>query len=148
MEKTHIIEKSFTHSNKQCVVIFTNMGHRCGYVAVEKDSPLNNIDYNDLYSKHNIDIYVHGGITFFGKLNPDISKEPLFWFGFDCAHLYDGKDFEAIKKYFGQKEFDQAKKYDFYSTYQPKSLQYCINECKHLAEQLTKSEKEIKKGAD
>ena len=52
MEKTHIIEKSFIHSNKQCLVIFTNMGHRCGYVAVEKDSPLYGIDYNDVIRKY------------------------------------------------------------------------------------------------
>lgn len=144
MTQTPIVEEKFIHSNKPCIVIFTRMGYRCGYVAVAKDSPLNNIDYNDFYNKHDIDIDVHGGITFSGELNKALSKEPLYWFGFDCAHLYDGKDFEAIKKYFGQKEFDWAKEHLFYSTDQPKSLQYCINECKNLAEQLREAEKEMK----
>ena len=65
--KTYKIESKFIHDGHECIVVFTAVGHRCGYVAVAKDSPLNNIDYMDLYTKHDIDISVHGGITFSGK---------------------------------------------------------------------------------
>lgn len=41
------VESDFEHNGHRCVVIFTDMGHRCGYVSVNESSPLWNKDYND-----------------------------------------------------------------------------------------------------
>ena len=147
MEKTHIIEKSFIHSNKPCVVIFTQIGHRCGYVAVEKDSPLYGIYYDNLNIKHNYYSDVHGGLIFsdYSELYPITTKRPLYWFGFDCAHYNDAKDLEASKKYFDQKTYNQIIEYNsLFQTGAVKTLDFCITECKSLAEQLTELENLIK----
>ena len=41
------VEKDFEHNGHRCVVIFTDMGHRCGYVGVNESSPLWCKDYCD-----------------------------------------------------------------------------------------------------
>ena len=142
MEKTHIIEKSFKHSNKQCIVRFTNMGHRCGYVAVEKDSPLYGIDYNDVIRKYYSYLNVHGGLTFSDHLDifPIRTKGSSYYFGFDCAHYNDAKDFESYKKYFKK----ELKNDGIFSSGTVRTLDFCIHECKSLAEQLTELENLIK----
>ena len=47
MAKKYIVEKEFNHNGLKCVVIFSNMGHRCGYVGVPKWHPLYGKDYMD-----------------------------------------------------------------------------------------------------
>lgn len=39
-------ESLFFHNGYKCVVVFTYLGHRCGYVAVTPDNPLFKIDYS------------------------------------------------------------------------------------------------------
>ena len=41
------VESEFDHNGLKCVVIFTEMGHRCGYVGVEEDHPLYKVGYSD-----------------------------------------------------------------------------------------------------
>ena len=41
------VEKDFEHNGHRCVVIFTDMGHRCGYVGVPKWHPLYGKGYDD-----------------------------------------------------------------------------------------------------
>lgn len=41
------VEKDFEYQGHRCVVIFTDMGHRCGYVSVNENSPLWCKDYSD-----------------------------------------------------------------------------------------------------
>ena len=51
MAKKYIVEKEFNHNGLKCVVTFSNMGHRCGYVGVPKWHPLygkNYMDYLDI----------------------------------------------------------------------------------------------------
>ena len=55
-----------------CLILRQGMGHLCGYVQSdlsEDDSPF----------------YVHGGITFSGR----IEQQTGLWIGFDCAHSND-----------------------------------------------------------
>lgn len=64
-------------------------GAWCGYVALPKNHPWNDLDLYDVPSD------VHGGITFGperikgGTFPADFTGEPLLWVGFDCAHAYD-----------------------------------------------------------
>jgi hypothetical protein len=86
------VEKDFMVNDYRCVVIGGNMGHRCGYIGLPKEHSLYGKNYSD------IDIDVHGGLTYAG--GGENSKYPvesdLWWFGFDCAHWMDGKDFDLI----------------------------------------------------
>jgi len=161
------IESIFHHQGYKCVVIFTDIGHRCGYVAVGPDHPLFGIDYSqDLKSKellqevsHStlgkrgiIDVFcwngeetilslivnVHGGLTY--SSNKPTGKYPTlhineeWYFGFDCAHYEDGKDFNLVKKYFSIEIAECLRSY--WNTGYPRSLEYVQNECRSLAEQL------------
>lgn len=56
---------------------------RCGYCAVPSSHPAFGKDYIDV----NID--VHGGLTYGRDRCPMRAADGLWWFGFDCAHSYD-----------------------------------------------------------
>lgn len=44
----YIVEEDFqSEEGYRCVVIFTDMGHRCGYVGIPKTHPLSGLDYGD-----------------------------------------------------------------------------------------------------
>ena len=114
------IEHTFKHCGYKCEVLATEMGHRCGYVTVPKTHPAYGEDYDDL------DIECHGGLTYANKGK----------FGFDCAHLGDGKDItlmnEATIKTYTSSPF--WKEYAFGRP--AKSLAFCIEECKSIATQF------------
>lgn len=58
----------------------------CGYIKIEKDSPLYSKHYDDkVFSS----IIVHGGLTYSGAINEDGD----FYIGFDCNHLGDNVDY-------------------------------------------------------
>jgi len=80
---------------------------------------------------------VHGGITYSGrdKIYPICQYEQIWWFGFDCAHYGDAKDFESFKEYYPLKDYNKIKNYfDFDEQIRLKT--YVEDECKSLAEQL------------
>lgn len=43
----YIVEREFEHAGYKCVVVFQEMGRRCGYVGVPKDSKLYGKSYMD-----------------------------------------------------------------------------------------------------
>ena len=111
------VESDFEHEGLRCVVVKQPMGHRCGYVGVPKGHDLYGKDAFDTKDESLWDISVHGGLTY--SEGGEINKYPVesidtWWFGFDTAHYWDTKN--------------------------PKSTEYCINECKKLAEQLQEVE--------
>lgn len=70
-----------------CLMVRNLMGVWCGYVAVPPDHPAYQCDFDDL------DIDVHGGLTFAGPCRGQICRAPkpgqpedVWWLGFDCAH--------------------------------------------------------------
>ncbi len=81
-----------------CLIVRGPLGALCGYAGVAPGHPLHGVDY----SAAEVDLQVHGGITFADRCQPttDHSKgichipEPgtsddVWWFGFDCAHYWD-----------------------------------------------------------
>jgi hypothetical protein len=118
----YIVEREFEHAGYKCVVVFTRMGHRCGYVGIPKEHPLYEKGYDehleikksdlgdrevkgvfplllaclDKDERIRIDAYFqcHGGITFAdGGENSNYPIESdLWWFGFDCGHAGDKAD--------------------------------------------------------
>lgn len=125
------VESDFTYKGYRCVVIFGDMGYRCGYVGIPVGHELYKKDYGDyldikkseieeqelgkrgmmslLFSawdnddRVKMDMYfnVHGSLTFSNDY-PDYPVESnLWWLGFDCGHYMDGKDLELMEKYWG-----------------------------------------------
>lgn len=123
------IESDFEYKGYRCVVVFTQLGHRCGYVGLKPNNPLYNIDYDekvswlklkegeqlgkrsvfalfsdlgDLETGVSPGLYfdVHGGITFSENLEDYPAKhDNLWWLGFDCGHAGDSKDYKTLLKY-------------------------------------------------
>jgi hypothetical protein len=159
------IEKDFEHEGLRCVVVMQPMGHRCGYVGVPKEHPLYGLDYGTktkaLSSKAMSDIpiekagvgqmlkarlgeyseefispemffSVHGGITYSGggeQSNYPVESD-LWWFGYDCAHFGDGKDLSVVSE--RERGFEMM----YPTRGEVRTTEYCISECKSLAEQL------------
>jgi hypothetical protein len=91
-----IIEKNYELRGKKILVVFQASGHRCGYVGVPKGHPLYGVDYNAIS-----DIEVHGGLTYsdIDFYNNSYANSNYWLLGFDCAHCWDKKDIESLKKY-------------------------------------------------
>ena len=158
----YTVERDFEHAGLRCVVIMTEMGHRCGYVGVPEDHMLYGVDYNqktvalslakiadqpigkrgiipllcmDNTSKYiSPDVYfnVHGGVTYAGggKGSKYPVESDLWWFGYDCDHPGDGKDLSVVSDALRELEI----RFPTYGII--RSTEYCIDECKSLAEQL------------
>lgn len=122
MAREYIVEREFEHAGYKCVVTFSAMGHRCGYVGVPKIHPLYGKGYNEHIEIKKFDIgdreisgifpllgacldederirieayfQCHGGVTFAdgGENSKYPIESDLWWFGFDCAHAGDKAD--------------------------------------------------------
>lgn len=114
MTREYEIEKQWiTESGLDAAIIMTYMGHRCGYVGVKRQSDLFGKDYNDIDS-----IDVHGGLTYSGCDGEYPIESDLWWFGFDTAHYGDNPEIGG------------------------QSLEYCIEQCELMANQLIGMEKQ------
>lgn len=160
-----IKEKDFIHNGMRCIVIMTEMGHRCGYVGIRENHKLYELPYGDK-SKHlplrkvknqpkgkrgvvpmffhflenpterkylSPDIFfdVHGGITFSGQLKI-ANNDNLWWFGYDCAHNGDANDLSVVS------ESIKEIKLRYPTDGVLRTVQYCMDECRSLADQLSK----------
>jgi hypothetical protein len=143
------VESDFMHNGLRCVVVFTSMGHRCGYVGIDKEHPLFEKDYSCGCAMLD-DISVHGGITFSDggyKSNYPIESD-LWWFGFDCAHWQDSQDKVQSFKYgliteeqltrSTEEQLTRSKEFRFLNEGTHRDQEYVESECKLLAEQIAK----------
>ena len=122
------VEKDWESNGLRCVVIMTEMGHRCGYVGVSKEHMLYGVSYNDkveslkgkLEELKESDVgkrgimsligwngetvspeilfNVHGGLTYSGDSKEYPVESDLWWFGYDCAHHGDAKDLTMVSE--------------------------------------------------
>ena len=137
---SNILESTFRYKGYQCVVLFTELGHRCGYVYVPYWHKQYEVDYDD------IPVKCHGGLTYSDHRLMD-KEYPGWWIGFDCAHAGDMPDRESQIRYFGNTKQDSffnmlnfmTGNYsgDFGTV---KTLDYCEQECRDIVEQLRKLE--------
>ncbi|MFW8567018.1 hypothetical protein [Orrella sp. 11846] len=131
------IEKRWaTDAGFDAVVVMTNKGHRCGYVALPDQHPLTGVKYDEAHSTLDggtpSSLDVHGSITFSNHC-AYFSGAP--WaFGFDCAHLHDAPDPEIYARYLGKLIDVIGIPNDPMATH--KTLDFCIAECEKLANQL------------
>lgn len=132
--KRYEVEKDFEYRGFRCVVVFQSQGHRTGYVGLPKGHKYHGKEYNFIE-----DVDCHGGLTYSGGDNYPV-KSDLWWIGFDTAHCYDGFDVAQALKYelIDQRTYEirSADEREFLSNDQPKSLEYCINECKGIVNQV------------
>lgn len=127
-----IIESDFEYKDYRCVTTFTDMGIRCGYVALPKGHPLygksafsdTKVPFRDIMNStlgkrsvltllgfpEDADLPVtlcayfdvHGGITFADGGHP--IDDDNWYIGFDCCHYQDGKDLDLVLKIWADDE--------------------------------------------
>lgn len=178
MNDRYIIEREFEHAGYKCVVIFQASGHRCGYVGIPKTHRLYGEDYGNYLDIKKSDIgdrevsgifplflaclddderikieayfQCHGGITYSGggKGSEYPIESDLWWFGFDCAHAGDKKDYKTVYDKFPN-ERERVKRLEEIENMYPieddviRTEEYVADECKRLAEQLKEFETEV-----
>lgn len=83
----------FEHAGLPCLMRrVAATGAWCGYVAVPPGHP----DHGKSWGDADVEVEVHGGLTYSGPRQGDICHVPkpgepddVHWFGFDCAHARD-----------------------------------------------------------
>lgn len=122
-------ETRFEYKGYPCVVLFMDMGHRCGYVGIPADKPLT-FDPEQ-------EISCHGGVTYCSTgLHLQDDGEDFLWVGFDTAHYSDGRDVEKIGEYFGKERAGVVRRFMFGDNYPARTLDYCIDECRSIVDQF------------
>lgn len=157
MTKKPNIEKQWTtEAGLVAIVLITDLGHRCGYVGVDKDHPLFGVEYSEsspavvnlpqdeqvgkrgvmsmLFQageeQWRLDAVfdVHGSLTYSGE--SDRLGEGLWWFGFDAGHYGDAPDLSKIENPRMRQAMGRM------GTGTIRSLRYMADECESLARQL------------
>jgi hypothetical protein len=116
-------------------------GHWCGYVGVADGHPCYGVEYS------NVDVEVHGGLTFSSMCDPKESEaegichvpdagEPdqVWWLGFDCAHCGDARPAPPMDLISSELSAAFARIFNE-GTY--RTLAYVQQECASLAKQLS-----------
>lgn len=130
--KFAVVEKQFDYKGHDCICIFNHLGFRCGYVSVSTDK-----DYDEY------DIDCHGGLTFSGVLPYDYGQNYQYYIGFDCGHFGDGIDYNEAFEYglIGNEAFEYFSSRNLWSLYPAMTLDFVIEQCKHIVDQLERKEK-------
>lgn len=101
------------------IIRHPSMKHLCGYVHLQPNNTFYGVHYND------IDIYVHGGLTY-------SEQKDLDWVvGFDCSHVGDLTPLTYIM-------FKDTAFYDDTEVY--RNVGFVKNELLNLLNQLSKKE--------
>lgn len=115
-----------------------SMGFRCGYVGVPQGHPMHGIGYDDARKADGDYIDVHGGLTYANNSDKYPVEADLWWFGYDCGHLGDGRSEEYVAE---QKVRYPEQPFMWYGDQQDieRSAAYCVAECESLARQLAEA---------
>lgn len=133
------------------ILVMGHMGFRNGYVAVNEESPLYAMDYNELSDiLYKNQVYIHGGLTYAGVLDVGAyiigSAENKWYFVFDCGHYEDGKiAFNEMKRLIesssltAESKAHEINKYStvlkyMYGHHMCKSKEYVHHHCMMLSE--------------
>lgn len=117
-----------TKAGYEAIVVVQPQGHRCGYVKVPKDHPVDGRGCDE------IDISVHGGLTY-EKFTNDGTI-----FGFACAHYGDAPDVSLMELKYRLVHDQLCSFEDIYAGCVIRSLDYCIEECENMAQQFKELE--------
>lgn len=127
-----ILEGVGNYKSYDYVIVFYDLGHRCGYV---------NIKGSDNFNVEPIEC--HGGVTYYERglhFIDDPVDNNEYWIGFDCAHFGDLRDIRANIGYFPKIDLHALTLMN--SIYYPYADAHLWtfpdveNECKNIIDQL------------
>lgn len=137
-----VVEERFIYKGYPCVVLFTRMAFRNGYVGLPKTSMFYGKNYGD------IPVCCHGGLTYGKKYLYGQDDKDTWWVGFDCGHFGDGFDLEKANEYFEYNEevkgllFSLRKLHSIENNeYEFRTLGYVKENCKQIVDQIIELEK-------
>jgi hypothetical protein len=138
------VEKEWTCCGLLCLSVTNSMGHRCGYVGVNRFHRLHGVGYSE--ESDLLKVFatgfrgttpegffsVHGSLTFADKRegHPD-----LWFFGFDCAHAGDLPDESLMVNIPENLREILSTRSGFGGTVW--TLDMVVAECENLAQQLS-----------
>lgn len=86
-------------TGRPCLIVRSQTGALCGYVAVDPGHPLHGVGRDDARVQ---ELPAHGGITYASGCDHDRGEalgichvpkpgapDDVWWFGFDCGHAWD-----------------------------------------------------------
>lgn len=134
--KKYIVEKKFKYRGYTCIVALESIGYRTGRIGIPKGEKYYNKKHYLL--RH---IQCHGGLTDSSFVMCGHKMQHLWWVMFDTCHQGDGKDIQAIKEHFSddQENLESiALLEQIYANqiYEPKTTEFCVEECKKVVDQL------------
>lgn len=166
------VERNWNKNGYQCVVIMTVNGHRCGYVRVPNGHVLHSVEYNEhtfklgpymdrhttISDSSKVSLIsmlvgfgldpqsafdIHGGITFSGgDTDYPVMAHNAWWFGFDCAHCNDAPDLSEMSGV----QLEIAIRFPTGGIV--RSLEFCVDECHNLVDQLIEADVMYRDRAD
>ena len=128
-----VVEKQFQYKGHECTCVFTRNGYRCGYVSTTL--------YRDC---SDFDIDCHWGLSFAGMLPREYAPKGAWYIGFDCGHCEDGIDTKSAYDYglideATKERFDKS--FWYLKDYPVKDVEYVVEQCKKIVDQLEALEK-------
>ena len=86
----------FIYNGFSCLILRNSFGNWCGYVGVPNTHKLYGKNYFTIEDMKDVNIEVHGGITYTDRCSSPICHIPesgmpedVWWIGFDTAHFMD-----------------------------------------------------------
>lgn len=151
-----------TQAGFRAVVTMGDMGYRCGYVGLPKGHPLYGMEYSEPspaltvpsddepvgkrgaitllcatpehMTSPEMVFDVHGSLTFSGNgCGQYPVPSDLWWFGYDCGHAGDGRSLAYLQE---MRERYPDGPIMWIDDGEFRSLEYCIEECESLAQQI------------
>lgn len=113
-------KKDFVYKDYKCHIIrHKTFGNLCGYIDIPLEHKLYDVHYDD------IDVYVHGGLTYNGIGIDGIPS--AYVIGFDCAHYGDLSPYLEMR-------FPEWLRVDSNDIY--RDMDYVENELKNAVDQI------------
>ena len=91
------IEKEFDYKGHHCVVAFTEVGYRSGYVSLNEKDRFYDVNYQKINDTYKLPIKLDSSGRTFPK------NDGTFWIGFTCNSKADKPDMKKVTEIYGEK---------------------------------------------
>jgi hypothetical protein len=140
-----VIEGGGAYKDHEYLIVFTDRGHRCGYVALkpEETERFEKEAEGEGREHYYPDLDCHGGITFYSRHHAAKQLLPIFcddmWVGFDAMHFWDAADNKTSIEYFGENRWTKDRELCLIPSHKDaihRTYDYMEKECKGIIDQL------------
>ena len=91
------IEKEFDYKGHHCIVTFTEIGYRCGFISLNKDDVFYDVGFNKINDSYKLSFKLDSS----GRTFP--RNDGNYWIGFTCNSKADKADLKHVTEVYGEK---------------------------------------------